>query len=83
MNKTFPASNRAKKQNIMSKQSKEKEKQGYTRTLKTCGNCKHFHSKLTTESNAFGSWTNETNLRCIIGGFKVHKTATCNMHETL
>lgn len=64
----------------MSKQSEAKINQGYTRELKTCANCKHFCFK---EEKA--GWNNqyvlEKELRCGIGEFKVHKTATCNLHE--
>ena len=66
----------------MSKQSEAKQAQGYTRTLKTCANCKHFTCEVTNHKNPLGqSYTIDRNLRCSIGGFKVNKTATCNLHE--
>lgn len=65
----------------MSKQSSAKEQQGYTRTIAYCGNCKHFKSDIEKEIGRFGESTTEKNLRCGIGGFKVHKTATCKLHE--
>jgi hypothetical protein len=63
----------------MSKQKLAKELQGYTRETTNCGNCKHFTS--TKETTKYG-YVNETNLRCGIGGFAIHKTARCNFHET-
>ena len=63
----------------MSKQSEAKEKQGYTRDIKNCGNCSHF----TCDKEAFGfrmQYTKEKNLRCGIGQFKIHKTAVCDIH---
>lgn len=63
----------------MSKQSEAKEAQGYTREIKNCGNCAHFSCDV-----EMSEWNNnyriERNLRCGIGEFKIHKTATCNMH---
>jgi len=64
----------------MSKQSDAKAEQNYTRELKTCSNCKHFTYE-TEKSGWNNSYTIEKNLRCGIGGFKVHKTATCDKHE--
>jgi hypothetical protein len=64
----------------MSKQSEAKERQGYTRTLNTCSNCENFTcDKVRSEWNP--SYSIERNLRCALGGFKVHKTATCKEHK--
>jgi hypothetical protein len=62
----------------MSKQSEAKEKQGYTR-IKNCGNCSHFTCDV--EKSGWNSqYMTEKNLRCGVGGFKVHKTAVCDIH---
>jgi len=61
----------------MSKQSEAKDRQDYTRELKTCGNCAHFKC----DSEKWNGYITERNLRCGIGGFKVHKTATCNEYK--
>ncbi len=64
----------------MSKQSKAKEAQKYTKVLKTCSNCMNFNSE-----KEVASWNKkliiERNLRCSIGGFKVNKIATCSLHK--
>ena len=64
----------------MSKQSEAKSRQGYTKTLNNCGNCRRF-----TCDKGLSTWgkdfVTERNLRCSIGGFKVNKTATCGEWE--
>jgi hypothetical protein len=66
----------------MSKQSEAKESQGYTRTLKMCSNCAWYESDLTPVENWAGQvYHDEKNIRCGLGGFKVHKTATCSRHK--
>lgn len=59
-----------------SKQQIAKEQQGYTREISNCSNCKNFICEVETVNV---HWTVERNLRCSIGGFKVNKTATCDM----
>ena len=63
----------------MSKQSEAKEKQKYSRDIKNCGNCKHF----TSDKEKWNYGTIERNLRCSVGKFKVHKTAKCDLYETI
>lgn len=67
----------------MSKQSEAKAAQNYRRTPDTCGNCANYSSE-TVKHKASFSWSNdyttEKNMRCLVGGFKVHKTATCDLH---
>lgn len=46
-----------------------------------CSNCRYFSSEMIT-TNSFGKdWTEEKNMRCSVGKFKVKKTATCICHE--
>lgn len=59
----------------MSKQTEAKEKQGYTRYIKDCGNCRFL------DCSKPNSLHTSKGLRCGIGGFVVFKTATCNKHE--
>ncbi len=61
----------------MSKQSEAKEKQNYTRDINNCGNCIHFKC----DREKWNSNIIERNLRCSIGGFKIHKTAICDLYE--
>jgi len=65
----------------MSKVSGAKIAQGYTRAKRDCSRCAHFKSEIVTISDKYGVYSEEKNLRCGIGGFKVHKTATCNKFE--
>lgn len=60
----------------MSRQSEAKEAQNYTREIKNCANCKHF----TCDTDEHGMYIVQRNLRCGIGGFKIHKTAVCDIH---
>lgn len=70
----------------MSKQSKNKEIQGYTPkpVFRMCSNCKFFASDV-TEFNRYGStYTEEKNIRCAYpdgGDFAVKKQGNCNKHE--
>jgi hypothetical protein len=68
------------KEKKMSKQSVAKENQGYTKTPKKCSDCKHFRFKAEA-TGRYNTYTIKRELRCGIGGFKVNKTATCNIHE--
>jgi hypothetical protein len=65
----------------MSKQSDAKEKQGYTRVLKTCGNCRFLSKEIEKVSNYYATYEMDKKLRCSIGGFAVQKMATCGNHE--
>lgn len=65
----------------MSRVAEAKKEQGYTRAKRDCSRCAHFTSDETVIQHQYGAYTEEKNLRCGIGGFKVHKTATCNKFE--
>jgi hypothetical protein len=66
----------------MSNQSEAKTAQGYTRDRKVCGNCTYIRSDIRTKMlTPVASTWKEYHIRCSIGGFGVHKTATCNFHE--
>jgi hypothetical protein len=69
----------------MSKQSDAKEAQNYRRELDKCESCAHFQKEVKEfEYQAFSGlqkWTEDKNLRCGIGGFKVHKMAVCDRFE--
>ena len=62
----------------MSKQSEAKEQQGYVAkpTWPVCGNCMNFRSDIKPVPWST-THTQETNMRCGIGGFKVSKLGTC------
>lgn len=60
---------------MKSKQQIAKEIQNYTKDRIGCANCKHFEFDTETFRNGY---VLEKNLRCGIGGFKVHKTARCD-----
>lgn len=63
----------------MSKQSEQKESQGYVLNAppKNCGSCSNFAMTVTRESNQYGNFTKESNLRCTVGDFAVKKAAVC------
>lgn len=66
----------------MSKQSENKEKQGFQKQSPCCGNCVNY----TSENVLQTGWNNElyyreTNLRCSIGGFKIGKSNWCKEHK--
>lgn len=67
----------------MSKQSENKEKQGFQKKSPCCGNCINFMSEMVKEKGFMpGSyWTREKNLRCKIGGFAIGKSNWCKLHE--
>jgi hypothetical protein len=67
----------------MSKQSDAKDSQGFRKKPQwpTCGNCKEFTFDEVRKESYGDIWHVETSLRCKIGGFKVGKTDTCNMHK--
>lgn len=64
----------------MSKQSEAKDRQQYTPKLipNVCGNCAHYKSSTTTRQGIFGgTYTDEANKHCGIGGFAVKKMGSC------
>ena len=64
----------------MSKQSDAKDKQSYRDKPEwpECRHCQHFRSDHIKDEHT--GWVSETNLRCGLGGFKVMKLGTCNLH---
>lgn len=68
---------------MASKQQIAKEFQGYVAkpVPHTCVNCKHYTSEITVVEHRWGSYENETDIRCGIGGFAIKKTATCKLFE--
>lgn len=64
----------------ISKQQKEKNKQGYIAKPipNICSKCEHFLITIETATGYYGYYTKEKDLRCALGGFAVKKTATCN-----
>jgi hypothetical protein len=67
----------------MSKQSEAKAAQHYSRVPNNCGSCRHFQFEEVRVKGSFGGGTyvEQKNLRCGVGGFKVHKTACCVRFE--
>ena len=67
----------------MSKQSEAKEKQGYTKQAPCCSNCNFFTSKIESVKSGWSSqeFKHESELRCLIGKFKVLKNSWCNQYE--
>lgn len=65
----------------MSKQSEAKLAQGYTKLSPQCINCKNYESETTTRAGWNQTYEIETNLRCVIGGFAINKTAWCKLWE--
>lgn len=67
----------------MSKQSDAKEAQNYRRELDKCESCMYFRLDVIEEKSKWSDqvYRTEKNLRCGIGGFKVHKTAVCDRFE--
>jgi hypothetical protein len=64
----------------MSKQSEAKERQGFRKKPEwaICSGCEYF---TWDEVHKYPGYIQEKNVRCSLGGFKVGKTDTCNMHE--
>lgn len=66
----------------MSKQSEAKESQNYRRKPMCCQHCKHFSSDMVDRRPSWASSnyviTEEKNIRCTLGGFKVQKTGVCD-----
>jgi hypothetical protein len=66
----------------MSQQSEAKEAQNYRKQPRSCANCAHFSSEMVSRKPAWASSnymvTEEKNLRCGLGSFKVQKTASCD-----
>ncbi len=65
----------------MNKKSEEKERQGYTKILKTCANCDYMTKEVEILRGYFHKIEVDKKLRCSIGNFAVQKMATCNKHE--
>lgn len=68
----------------MSKQAEAKTRQVYRAkpVNRMCSNCRHFTSEEVRKPGYGESfYTEERNLRCSIGEFKVMKTATCDEHD--
>lgn len=68
----------------MSKQINAKLAQGYCNkpVHPVCSNCKNFASDMVTRPSVCGgTWTDEKNIRCTLGGFAVKKMATCKMFK--
>lgn len=64
----------------MSKQSEAKERQHYVPKDKpaVCSNCVHYTSKVVERSGIFGgTYKDEREKRCGLGGFSVKKSGTC------
>lgn len=68
---------------MASKIEQAKQQQGWQKTPKTCVNCKHFSSEKQDIKGVYGNYTEEKNLRCTIGGFKVGKSNVCDLHEKI
>lgn len=66
----------------MSKQSENREKQGFQKKSPCCGNCVNYTSdSLPKEGWDGNTYYHETNLRCGIGGFKIGKSNWCKRHK--
>lgn len=64
----------------MSKQSENKENQGFQKKCPSCANCAYFISELRPlEWNPL--YSKEVNLRCKLGGFAVGKSNWCKYHK--
>lgn len=65
----------------MSKQSDAKDAQNYRREPMCCKNCEYFSSDLIDRKPKWATKyviTEEKNIRCMIGGFKVQKMGSCD-----
>lgn len=67
----------------MSKESENKEKQGFQKKCPCCGNCANYICEVKAIKEEFCSRTyyKEKNLRCAIGGFAISKSNWCRGHE--
>lgn len=67
----------------MSKQSEAKASQNYRRELDQCQDCTKFCVDVIEEKSKWSDqvYKTEKNMRCGIGGFKVHKTAVCDQFK--
>lgn len=67
----------------MSKQSEQKEKQGFRKGCPCCENCANFTCEIVKEIGYYSSqiWTREKKLRCTLGGFSVKKRSWCREHR--
>lgn len=64
----------------MSKQSEAKERQQYVPKYEpaVCMNCAHYSSDVVERNAVFGgTYKDESNKRCGLGGFAVKKMGTC------
>jgi hypothetical protein len=70
-------------ESVMSKQSEAKEAQNYRKQSMSCMNCAQFSSEMVGRKPKWASSPNyviteEKNLRCGLGDFKVQKTGSCD-----
>ena len=70
----------------MSKQSEVKQRQGYQDKpeKRQCSVCQHYRStKIEHPASTMFliAWTEEKDIHCGLGGFKVKKTAICNQYQ--
>ena len=63
----------------MSKVSDAKQAQGYTRETPCCARCRDFTCDK-KESYPGSKYFVDTNMRCTVGQFKVHKMGWCNRY---
>ena len=68
---------------MASKQETAKKQQGYVPKAipRECATCTSFTSDIDTKFTRYGSYTEEKNLRCGIGGFAVKKKGCCDLHK--
>ncbi|MDO7934424.1 hypothetical protein Q6A26_20345 [Xanthomonas euvesicatoria pv. eucalypti] len=70
----------------MSKQTKAKSSQGWTKkpTLPICMNCVHFRKEVVDKTYAGFSgdyhWSGDKKMRCSLGDFATQKTASCGRY---
>ena len=62
----------------MTNKAQAKLSQGYTRQMKTCANCANYTSEIRTDPE-YPQYVTESYRLCSVGGFVVHKTATCDL----
>lgn len=68
----------------MSKQSDNKEKQGFRKNSPCCGNCKNYTSEIIERTSKYSphyTYQKEGNMRCSLGEFAVGKSNWCTLHE--
>jgi hypothetical protein len=64
----------------MSKQSENKEKQGWSKITPCCGNCENFTFEKEVKNEYWGNFIQESNLRCKIGEFKTDRSNYCDFY---